>query len=479
MDTKVNPNQPHHIHLLGICGTGMAALAGILKEQGHLVTGSDEHTYPPMSTFLEKLGIQVQNGYQPEHLRTRPDLVVIGNVIRADNPEAQETLRLALPHISMPTALNRFLVGNRQALVVTGTHGKTTTSSLLAWLLFAAGLDPGFMIGGIVKNFQSNYRLGQGPYVVLEGDEYDTAFFDKRPKFLLFHPRQAILTSVEFDHADIYRDLNHVIQAFTAFVSQMPPTGELLAWGDDSLVRQVASRASTQVAFYGLNTDAKWQAHNLEPFGDGMKFDVFREGVFWDNFYVPLAGRHNVLNTLAVLATLSDLGIDRQRLKEGLPDFAGVKRRLEVVGDFKGITVVDDFAHHPTAVAETLLAARGRFPGRRLLVAFEPRTNTSRRRIFQQEYVQALAAADLILVREPSDLWKAPEDDRFSSAQLVADLINTGRQAWYFPDTDALLAELLAQVQPGDTVLVMSNGGFDGLIPRLCQELGQPRNNLC
>ena len=457
----------------------MAALAGILKEQGHLVTGSDEHTYPPMSTFLEKLGIQVQNGYRPEHLRTRPDLVVIGNVIRADNPEAQETLRLTLPHISMPAALNRFLVGNRQALVVTGTHGKTTTSSLLAWLLFAAGLDPGFMIGGIVKNFQSNYRLGQGPYVVLEGDEYDTAFFDKRPKFLLFHPRQAILTSVEFDHADIYRDLNHVIQAFTAFVSQLPTTGELLAWGDDSLVRQVASRASTQVAFYGLNTDAKWQAHNLEPFGDGMKFDVFREGVFWDNFFVPLAGRHNVLNTLAVLATLSDLGIDRQRLKEGLPDFAGVKRRLEVVGDFKGITVVDDFAHHPTAVAETLLAARGRFPGRRLLVAFEPRTNTSRRRIFQQEYVQALAAADLILVREPSDLWKAPEDDRFSSAQLVADLINIGRQAWYFPDTDALLAQLLAQVQPGDTVLIMSNGGFDGLIPRLCQALDQPRNNLC
>ncbi len=471
MDTTVNSTQPHHIHLLGICGTGMAALAGILKEQGHLVTGSDEHTYPPMSTFLEKLGIEVQNGYRPEHLQTRPDLAVIGNVIRADNPEAQEILRLALPHISMPEALNRFLVGKRQALVVTGTHGKTTTSSLLAWLLFAAGLDPGFMIGGIVKNFQANYRLGQGPYVVLEGDEYDTAFFDKRPKFLLFHPRQAILTSVEFDHADIYRDLPHVIQAFTAFVSHLPATGELLAWGDDSLVRQVASQASTQVAFYGLNSGAKWQARHLEPYAEGMNFDVFLEGLFWERFYVPLAGRHNVLNTLAVLATLHDLGVDRQRLKEGLPDFSGVKRRLEVVGDFAGLTVVDDFAHHPTAVAETLLAARGRFPGRRLLVAFEPRTNTSRRRIFQKDYVQALAGADLILVREPSDLWKAPEDDRFSSPQLVTDLIQAGRRAWYFPDTDALLAELLAQVQPGDVVLVMSNGGFDGLIPRLCQAL--------
>jgi UDP-N-acetylmuramate: L-alanyl-gamma-D-glutamyl-meso-diaminopimelate ligase len=467
----LDSNQPHHIHLLGICGTGMAALAGILKEQGHLVTGSDEHTYPPMSTFLEKLGIEVQNGYRPEHLQTRPDLAVIGNVIRADNPEAEEILRLGLPHISMPEALNRYLVGERQALVVSGTHGKTTTSSLLAWLLFAAGLDPGFMIGGIVKNFQSNYRLGQGPYVVLEGDEYDTAFFDKRPKFLLFHPRQAILTSVEFDHADIYRDLDHVIQAFTAFVSHLPGTGELLAWGDAPLVRQIASQASTRVAFYGLNSDARWQARGLTPHADGMQFQVFREGLFWEKFYVPLAGRHNVLNTLAVLATLSDLGIDRQTLKRALPDFTGVKRRLEMVGDFNGITVVDDFAHHPTAVAETLLAARGRFPGRRLVVAFEPRTNTSRRAIFQQEYVQALAGADLIFVREPTDIWKAPEDDRFSSSQLVADLTLAGRRAWYFPDTDALLAALLTHVQPGDVVLIMSNGGFDGLIPRLCQAL--------
>ncbi len=450
----------------------MAALAGILKEQGHLVTGSDEYTYPPMSTFLEKLGIEMQNGYRPEHLQVRPDLAVIGNVIRADNPEAEEILRLGLPHVSMPEALNRYLVGQRQALVVSGTHGKTTTSSLLAWLLLAAGLDPGFMIGGIVKNFQSNYRLGQGPYVVLEGDRVRALpFLISGPSFSSFTPRQAILTSVEFDHADIYRDLDHVIQAFTAFVSQLPGTGELLAWGDAPLVRQIASRASTRVSFYGLNPDAGWQARGLTPHHDGMQFDVFREGLFWERFYVPLAGRHNVLNTLAVLATLSDLGIDRQPLKEALPDFTGVKRRLEMVGDFNGITVVDDFAHHPTAVAETLLAARGRFPDRRLVVAFEPRTNTSRRAIFQQEYVQALAGADLIFVREPTDIWKAPEDDRFSSPRLVADLSRAGRQAWYFPDTDALLVSLLSHLQPGDVVLIMSNGGFDGLIPRLLTQL--------
>ncbi|MGQ9919959.1 MAG: UDP-N-acetylmuramate:L-alanyl-gamma-D-glutamyl-meso-diaminopimelate ligase [Desulfobacca sp.] len=465
--------KPAHVHLLGICGTGMAALAGILQEQGFRVTGSDEHTYPPMSTFLERLGIPVTQGYRPEHLLPRPDLVVIGNVIRAENPEAQAVLQQGIPYLSMPAALNRYLVGTRQALVVSGTHGKTTTSSLLAWLLYAAGLDPGFMIGGIVKNFQANYRVGTGPYVVLEGDEYDTAFFDKRPKFLLFQPHQAILTSVEFDHADIYRDLPHVVQAFTEFVRHLPLDGKLLAWGDAPLVRQVAAQAASRVALYGLNNDALWQARSLTPQDAGMRFEVWRGGLFWEEFYVPLAGRHNVLNTLAALATLDDLGLDRQRLKEALPAFAGVKRRLEVAGEFDGITVVDDFAHHPTAVAETLLAARGRFPGRRLLVAFEPRTNTSRRRVFQQDYVRALAAADLIFVREPSDLWKAPEDDRFSSPQLVADLIQTGRRAWYFPDTDALLAAVLGEARPGDVILVMSNGGFDGLVGRLGQTLGQ------
>jgi len=450
----------------------MAALAGILQEQGFQVSGSDEHTYPPMSTFLEGLAIPVAQGYRPENLEPRPDLAVIGNVIRADNPEAQAVLMGQIPYISMPEALNRFLVGDRQALVVSGTHGKTTTSSLLAWLLYAAGLDPGFMIGGIVKNFQSNYRVGAGPYVVLEGDEYDTAFFDKRPKFLLFHPRQAILTSVEFDHADIYRDLAHVVQAFTDFVTQLPPTGELLAWGDAPLVRQIAAKASSPVAFYGLNSQARWQARRLTPKNGGMQFQVWRDGRFWEEFSIPLAGRHNVLNSLAVLATLHDLGVDRRVLKEALPDFAGVKRRLEIVGDFQGITIVDDFAHHPTAVTETLSAARGRFPGRRLLVAFEPRTNTSRRRIFQRDYVGALAGADLIFVREPSDIWKAPEDDRFSSPQLAADLIQVGRQAWSFPDTDALLAAVLGRVESGDVVLVMSNGGFDGLVGRLCLALG-------
>ncbi|MFP3866901.1 MAG: UDP-N-acetylmuramate:L-alanyl-gamma-D-glutamyl-meso-diaminopimelate ligase [Desulfobacteraceae bacterium] len=467
----MSSTSPQHIHLLGICGTGMAALAGILKEQGYQVSGSDEHPYPPMSTFLENLQIPVRAGYGPENLHPQPDLAVIGNVIRAENPEAQAVLAQGIPHLSMPAALNHFLVRDRQALVVSGTHGKTTTASLLAWLLYAAGQDPGFMIGGIVQNFQSNYRVGQGPFVVLEGDEYDTAFFDKRPKFLLFQPRLAILTSIEFDHADIYDDLEQVTKAFQTLVTQMPTASELVAWGDAPLVRSVSSLSPVPVWFYGLDSQAVWQARDLQPRGVGMGFSVYRGGKFWESFYAPLAGRHNVLNVLAVLASLSLLGIDRQILKAALPEFAGVKRRLEVVGEFGGITVVDDFAHHPTAVAETLRAAQGRFPGRRLLIAFEPRTNTSRRKIFQQDYVRAFKEADMVLVREPPDLWKVPEDDQFSSAQLAADLEAQGQRARYFPETDSLLEGLLEEAASGDVILVMSNGSFDNLIPRLIQSL--------
>ncbi|MEJ2672230.1 MAG: Mur ligase domain-containing protein [Deltaproteobacteria bacterium] len=256
-----------HIHLLGICGTGMAALAGILKEQGFHVTGSDEHVYPPMSTLLEGLGIPIQNGYRPENLTPAPDLVVVGNVIRRENPEAQAVLAQNLPRLSLPEALNRFLVADRQSLVVAGTHGKTTTTALIAWLLFALGLDPGFMVGGIAKNFRANYRVGRGRYVVLEGDEYDTAFFDKRPKFVHFKPRAAVLTSIEYDHADIYPDLDRIIQAFESFLDTVPAGGRVLAWGDAPLVRQVCGRSQTTIAFYGLKSEVTWQAAARSPVG--------------------------------------------------------------------------------------------------------------------------------------------------------------------------------------------------------------------
>ena len=450
----------------------MAALAGILKELGHQVTGSDEHVYPPMSTFLEGLGIHIQNGYQPANLESRPDMVVVGNVIRRENLEAQAVEELGLPRISLPEALNRFLVGGRQSLVVAGTHGKTTTTALLAWLLFAAGRDPGFMVGGLAKNFASNYRLGQGPYVVLEGDEYDTAYFDKQPKFIHFQPEIAILTSVEFDHADIYQDLDKVITAFESFLTRMPPASRLLAWGDAPLVRQVCEKSACAVHFYGLEEGAAWRAVDLAPAAGGMHFSVLRDEKMWGSFWTPLLGAHNILNSLAALAACAEAGLEPQELAPALESFQGVKRRLETVGEYRGILVLDDFAHHPTAVAATLAAVRQGYPDRRLVAVFEPRTNTSRRSIFQEPYAQAFDAADLVIVREPPDLWKVPEGERFSSAHLAADLTARGKQAFSFPDTDLLLEGLLPLLKPGDLALIMSNGDFDHLIPRLCQALG-------
>ncbi len=462
-----------HIHLLGICGVGMAALAGILKEQGHLVTGSDEHVYPPMSTFLEGLGIKVLNGYQPENLEPVPDLVVVGNVIRRENPEAQAVLARDLPRVSLPEALNRFLVGDRQSIVVAGTHGKTTTTALIAWLLQATGRDPGFMVGGIARNFNSNNRTGKGDYVVLEGDEYDTAFFDKRPKFLHFQPKLAVLTSIEYDHADIYPDLEGVIRAFQGFVQQVGDRdGRLLAWGDAPLVRQICRRTAAPVTFYGLQEAAVWRAVRLDPAAGGMDFTIFREGQRWGRFFVPLLGTHNVLNTLAALAVMAELGEEPEPLQNALAAFQGVKRRLEAAGEYQGVLVLEDFAHHPTAVAVTLEAVRQGYPGRRLVAVFEPRTNTSRRRVFQEPYAQAFKDADLIIVREPPDLWKVPPEERFSSQRLAADLTAGGQEAYYFPDTDRLLEGLLSKLRPGDVALIMSNGDFDHLTPRLCAALG-------
>jgi UDP-N-acetylmuramate: L-alanyl-gamma-D-glutamyl-meso-diaminopimelate ligase len=466
------PKLDTHIHLLGICGTGMAALAGILQEQGFRVTGSDEQVYPPMSTLLESLGISIQNGYRPDNLTPTPDLVVVGNVIRRENPEAQAVLAQNLPHLSLPEALNRFLVGERQSIVVAGTHGKTTTTALIAWLLYALGLDPGFMVGGLAKNFQANYRVGQGRFVVLEGDEYDTAFFDKRPKFVHFRPRAGVLTSIEYDHADIYPDLNRIIQAFESFLETVPATGRVLAWGDAPLVRQVCGRNHTPISFYGLNGDVVWRATAIRPAPGGMNFTVLRDGTPWGEFFLPMVGEHNVLNALAALAALSEVGAAPEALKEVLPGFQGVRKRQEIAGEFAGILVVEDFAHHPTAVAVTLAAVRQAYPARRLVAAFEPRTNTSRRKIFQEPYARAFRDADLILVREPPDLWKVEPEEQFSSRQLVADLQAGGKAALYFVDTDQLLAGLLQHLRPGDVVLVMSNGDFNHLVPRLCEALG-------
>ncbi len=469
----MDAESPLHVHLLGICGTGMAALAGILKELGHTVTGSDEHVYPPMSTFLQGLGIPIQNGYRPENLNPVPDAVVVGNVIRRENPEAQAVLEQNLLRLSLPEALNRFLVGNRRSIVVTGTHGKTTTTALIAWLLKATGRDPGFMVGGIAKNFNANYRVGAGPYVVLEGDEYDTAFFDKRPKFSHFQPHLAVLTWVEFDHADIYADLDAVKEAFANFLAQIPSASTILACGDAPLVKELSRHTRAEVEFYGLKEDAAWRPADISSENGGSRFILLKRGALWGEFFVPLMGDHNVLNATAALAAAALLGAAPAELQAALRDFQGVKRRLERACERHDILVLDDFAHHPTEVAATLTAVRRGYPGRRLLAAFEPRTNTSRRKIFQEPYAAAFSEADLILVREPPDLWKVPEEEQFSSWQLVQDLIASGKKAFYFPETDHLLHSLRRGVRPGDVVVVMSNGSFDNLVARLCETLGE------
>ncbi len=456
---------------MGICGTGMGSLAGMLKESGYRVTGSDEAVYPPMSTFLADLGIKVIQGYGPENLQPRPDLVIVGNVITRNNPEAQELIRLNLPFLSLPQALARLFLKDKISLVVTGTHGKTTTSALLASILDQAGLSPSFMIGGILRGYERNYQLGTGPYFVIEGDEYDTAFFDKGPKFLHYRPNCAILTSIEFDHADIYSDLTAIQQAFSRLLSIIPEDGLLVAYGPDSRVREILPQARCPVQTYGPDSRWDWHLEALEISGERSGFKVYHGNQYVTSFDSPLAGQHNALNFLSLLPILLRIGLSPDDIAKGLAGFQGVHRRQEIRGEQAGVTVIDDFAHHPTAVRETIQSIRTRYRGRRLIAVFEPRTNTSRRNIFQQEYPVSFDGADVILIREAPGLEKIPEEERFSSSRLVEDLVASGKRACYFSDTDGILAFLSSGLRKGDVVLIMSNGGFDDIHERLLDVL--------
>ncbi|MBW1635946.1 MAG: UDP-N-acetylmuramate:L-alanyl-gamma-D-glutamyl-meso-diaminopimelate ligase, partial [Deltaproteobacteria bacterium] len=389
LDPTLNrsPGKVVHIHILGICGTGMAALAGMLQQSGYTITGSDSHVYPPMSIFLEKLGITIHNGYTSDNLKPRPDLVIVGNVITRKNPEAGALAETDIPYLSFPQALAHFYINPLTSLVVTGTHGKTTICSLLATALFRAGLDPTFMIGGIVNEFNSNFRLGGGPYFIAEGDEYDTAFFDKEPKFLHYQPQIAIITSIEFDHADIYPDLDTIKRAFVKFVRLLPENGLLIANLDDPDVTEVAALAVCPVEGYGVDPSNTWALGNSVCNDGKSTFTVNHQGSRWADISVAMQGRHNCLNSLAVCAVMHHLGVAPDYINRGLSSFDGVKRRQEVRAVENGITVIDDFAHHPTAVRETVKALREGYKDRRLIIVFEPRTNSSRRSIFQQDYV--------------------------------------------------------------------------------------------
>lgn len=475
LDVKNNriPEGVRHIHLIAICGTAMGALAALLQERGFRVTGSDQNVYPPMSTFLARKGIGVASGFRPERiLEDRPDLVVVGNAVRRDNPEAQALAESGIAFCSLPQALNHFLVGKRRAIVIAGTHGKTTTSSLMAWVLEKAGLSPGFMIGGIVKDFDANCRIGDGPYVVLEGDEYDTAFFDKGSKFLHFSPFRAILTGVEFDHADIFADLGAVERAFGGFLRRLPEDGLLVSCADSPSAEKILKEAGLdekKVQRFGREGGAEgWSVGEVSIESPVERFSVFRDGAFFARMETRIPGEHNRMNILSVCAVAHSLGISSEKIAEAVAGFSGVKRRQERVGEAGGVVVMDDFAHHPTAVKETLKALRPHAGGR-LIAVFEPRTNTSMRRVFQRAYAESFDGADLICVRKIPHPEKVAEGERFSSEELGQDLLRRGCAARVFDDAGAIVAFLSETALPGDLVLVMSNGGFENIHTRLLE----------
>ena len=473
MDLSKNriPDNVKRIHLTAICGTGMGALGSILKDMGFEVTGSDEKAYPPMSEFLSGKGIKIVEGFSEKNVLYGPDLVVVGNAVSKDNPEVVGMHRMGLEFCSMPQAVNRFIAADKKPLVITGTHGKTTTASILTWILHDAGLDPSFMIGGILKNFGSNYRHGNGEYVVIEGDEYDTAYFDKGPKFLHYDPLMAILTSIEFDHADIFRDMDHVKEAFNIFLGNISSQSTLIAFDGDKNISDLINGRSCRVVKYGRNTTALWRLGKVTIKPPWTFFEVLKHHGLFRSFKTRLFGEHNLLNSLSAIAVADQLRIPENTILRAFETFEGIKRRQEVRGQKNGVTVMDDFAHHPTAVRETIQAVKPFYPDGRLVAVFEPRTNSSMRRVFQNIYPLSFDGADIICIRHPSRLDKIPPEERFSSQKLVADLKHREKEAYHFPDTDSIIDFLVAKARPNDIVLVMSNGGFDNIHERLLKSL--------
>ena len=449
----------------------MGALASILKELGYHVTGSDKNVYPPMSDFLQSQGISIYQGFAESHLEPPPDLVIVGNAVSKDNDEAAAMMEREIPFCSMPEAINLFVAADKGRIVVTGTHGKTTTSSFLAWLLQTAGMDPSFLIGGILKNFESNYQLGNGDWVVLEGDEYDTAFFDKGPKFLHYAPTFAIITSIEFDHADIFRDLAHVKQAFGHLIDIMASDASLIVYDNDSNIRDILIQHPRPFISYGRLSNSDWRLGKINVDSPFTYFDVHYLNDLFGTFKTKMIGEHNLLNLVSGLAIGYELGIPKETIAEALAGFEGVRRRQDVRGIKNDIVVIDDFAHHPTAVKATTEAVKVFYPDRRVVSVFEPRTNSSRRQVFQHIYPECFDAADLVCIRQAPMLEKIPPEQRFSSRLLVEDLLNRGLDAHFFEDTDAILSFLSQQARPGDVILIMSNGGFDNIHQRLIDQL--------
>ncbi|HEY8559501.1 MAG TPA: UDP-N-acetylmuramate:L-alanyl-gamma-D-glutamyl-meso-diaminopimelate ligase [Pyrinomonadaceae bacterium] len=465
-----------HYHLIGICGTAMASLAGMLQARGHKVTGSDQNVYPPMSTQLQSLGIEILNGYRAENADIGADCTIVGNAISRGNEELEEILNRKLLYRSQAEIVKEEFIRGRRSLVVAGTHGKTTTTSIATWIAEVGGLDPSFLVGGIVQNFGASFRVRESDFIVIEGDEYDTAYFDKKPKFMHYLPEIAIVNNIEFDHADIYRDLYEIKFQFSRLMNLVPSNGRLIVGIDSPVAREVLEEMSgklhTQVETFGTSDDAKWQARYIDFSGDTTRFTVFKDGHSWGEFETHLIGEFNVKNCLAVIIAADAWGVSKDKIQEAFHTFKSVKRRMEVRGVEKGVTVIDDFAHHPTAVEETLKALRMKYADRRLIAVFEPRSWSSRLAVFQEPYTKAFNYADYVIIAGVYNTSKASELGKvLDTGELVKDIELQGKPALAYPDADAIVAHLAPELKTGDVVAIMSNGGFGGIHEKILNVL--------
>ncbi len=460
-------SEREHVHLIGICGTAMASLAGLLKQRGFHVTGSDASAYPPMSDLLRSMNIPVAEPYSEANLKPRPDMVVVGNAISRGNVELEHVLDHHIQFRSLPQVLHESFLRGREPIVVAGTHGKTTTTSMLAWIFQTAGLNPSFLIGGVAENFGTSFALRQSKHFILEGDEYDTAFFDKGPKFLHYFPDAVVLTSVEFDHADIYKDLDAVKTSFKRLVNLIPRSGYLVAYDDSTNVDECISRAFCKLERYGKKQGSAWRIRDMNFAPTETTWSIEREGEKWAELRMALAGEYNVLNATAAAAMAVRYEIPVSAIQEALATFKSVKRRLEVKAEVGGITIIDDFAHHPTAIAETLKALRTRYKKRRLWAILEPRSNTLRRNVFFKELVNSLGNADEVVLASVFKAEAIPENERLSSSALVKELKRQGHSARECKDADAIVESISPELRDGDVVAILSNGGFGGIYDKL------------
>ncbi|MBA2503756.1 MAG: UDP-N-acetylmuramate:L-alanyl-gamma-D-glutamyl-meso-diaminopimelate ligase [Pyrinomonadaceae bacterium] len=467
-----------HYHLIGICGTAMASLAGMLQARGHRVTGSDENVYPPMSVMLASSNIPVAQGYDAANLELTPDCVVIGNAIPRGNPEVEAALNRRLFYRSQAETVKEEFIRGKRSLVVAGTHGKTTTTSIAAWVMERAGFNPSFLVGGVVQNFGVSFRVTDSDRFIIEGDEYDTAYFDKGPKFMHYLPELGIVGNIEFDHADIYKDLDAVKLAFRRFMNLIPGDGRLIAGWDNEHVRaiiaQLGARLYTQIETFGTSDDCKWQAHSIDLSGEMTRFHVRREGKEWAEFETPMIGEFNIRNCLAVIIAADAWGAEREAIKDALATFKSVQRRMQVRGEVAGVTVIDDFAHHPTAVRETLRALKDKYTKRRLVAVFEPRSWSSRLAVFQEDYARAFEAADYVVIARVFDRRRATEKGRVLDTTALVEAIAQGdKPAFLIEGADEIVRQLAPELRAGDVVAIMSNGGFGGIHDKLLARLGE------